>query len=45
VNGHHEEAIKSFKESLEIDSGFTLAQKALNDSLAALRKANEPRAQ
>jgi tetratricopeptide (TPR) repeat protein len=40
VNGHHEQAINSFKESLDIDPGFTLAQKALNDSLAALRKAN-----
>jgi tetratricopeptide (TPR) repeat protein len=39
VNGHHEEAISSFKEALEIDPGFTLAQKALNDSLAAIRKA------
>lgn len=45
VNGHHEEAINSFKEALEIDPGFTLAQKALNESLAALRKTNEPRAQ
>lgn len=45
VNGHHEEAIRSFKEALDIDPGFALAQKALNDSLAALRKANEPKTQ
>lgn len=44
VNGHHEEAISSFKEALEIDPAFTVAQKALNDSLAALRKTNEPKA-
>jgi tetratricopeptide (TPR) repeat protein len=45
VNAHHEEAIRSFKEALDIDPGFALAQKALNDSLAALRKANEPKTQ
>lgn len=45
VNGHHEEAIRSFKQALDIDPSFTLAQKALNDSLAALRKANEPKTQ
>src|SRR6185369_3599814 len=40
VNNHHEEAIKSFKEALDIDPSFTLAQRALNDSLASIRKAN-----
>lgn len=45
VNGHHEEAISSFKEALELDPGFMLAQKALNESLAALRKANGPKTQ
>ena len=45
VNGHHEEAIRSFKEALDIDPGFAFAQKALNDSLTALRKANEGKTQ
>jgi tetratricopeptide (TPR) repeat protein len=45
VNGHHEQAINSFKEALDIDPGFTLAQKALDDSLSAFRKANASKTQ
>jgi tetratricopeptide (TPR) repeat protein len=41
VNGHHEEAIDSFKQALALDGRFTLAQQAINESLAALRKAND----
>lgn len=40
VNGHHEEAIESFKQSLALDPSFAPAQKAINESLAAIRKAN-----
>jgi len=45
VNGRHEQAINSFKEALDMDQGFTLAQKALNESLANLRKAKENKPQ
>jgi tetratricopeptide (TPR) repeat protein len=40
VNDHHEEAIDSFKQALALDPGFNLAQKAINESLAAIRKTN-----
>lgn len=40
VNNYHEQAIDSFKQALALDTGFSLAQKAINESLAALRKAN-----
>ena len=45
VNGHHDEAITAFKQSLAIDPNFTAAQRAINESLGALRKASEPRTQ
>jgi tetratricopeptide (TPR) repeat protein len=45
VNGHHEEAIIAFKQSLAIDPNFSAAQRAINESLAAIRKASEPRTQ
>jgi transmembrane protein TMEM260 (protein O-mannosyltransferase) len=45
VNGHHKQAINSFKEALDLDPGFTPAQKALNESLSAFRKANASKTQ
>ncbi len=45
VNNRHEQAIESFKQALALDPRFSLAQKAINDSLAAVRKANENKAQ
>jgi tetratricopeptide (TPR) repeat protein len=45
VNGHHEEAISAFKQSLAIDPSFSAAQRAINESSGALRKASEPRTQ
>jgi tetratricopeptide (TPR) repeat protein len=40
VNGHHEQAIDSFKQALALNPRFTPAQQGVNESLAALRKAN-----
>jgi tetratricopeptide (TPR) repeat protein len=40
VNGHHEEAIELFKQALAFDPNFSPAQKAINESVAAMRKAN-----
>jgi tetratricopeptide (TPR) repeat protein len=39
VNNRHEQAIDSFKQALALNPRFTLAQQAVNESLAALRKA------
>lgn len=40
VNGHHQQAIDSFNQALALNPRFTLAQQGINESLAALRKAN-----
>ena len=38
AHGRHEEAIAAFKQALQLNPGFTLAQQAVNESLNALRK-------
>jgi tetratricopeptide (TPR) repeat protein len=37
--GRHEQAIEAFKQSLALNSTFTLAQQAVNESLNAIRRA------
>jgi tetratricopeptide (TPR) repeat protein len=37
ANGRHEQAIESFKQALALNTGFTLAQQAINESLNAIR--------
>jgi len=38
ANGRHEQAIEAFKQSLDLNPKFTLAQQAVNESLSAMRK-------
>jgi len=38
VNGRHEQAIESYRQSLALNPTFSLAQQALNESLNAMRK-------
>lgn len=41
AHGRHEQAIESFKKALALDSRFTVARQAINESLNAIRKLSE----